>query len=396
MLKQAVVLVGGQGTRLGALTAETPKPMLPIGGRPFLDILIAEVARHGFQEILLLCGYRAPVVLDRYDGAERHGCRVRCLVEEAPAGTGGALRMAVAALAPEFLLLNGDSFFDINLLDLVTAAPDRSWLGAVALRQMPDTGRFGVVSLEQGMIASFGEKTGAGPGLINGGIYLLRREVVERITAVPCSLERDVLPGLVAEGRLAGRAYDGYFIDIGIPDELARAGRELPARRRPALFLDRDGVLNVDTGYLHRPEELRWVPGAIETVKRFNDLGWLVVVVTNQAGIARGLYDEAAMHGLHAFMQDELRRHGAHVDAFYHCPHHPEGILADLAVGCDCRKPEPGMLLAAARDWPIDLAASLLVGDRETDIEAARRAGVRGILFEGGSLADAIGTHDLR
>ena len=388
MLRQAVVLVGGRGTRLGELTADTPKPMLPIGDRPFLELLIDEISRHGIDELLLLCGYLGEGLVDRFDGTTKHGCRIKCQMEDAPAGTAGALRNAYDALAPEFLLLNGDSFFDINLLDLPSAARDGRRLGAVALRPLTDTGRFGRVTLDDELIGSFAEKSGFGPGLINGGVYFLRREAIERVTSLPCSLERELFPILATEGTLSGRVYDGYFIDIGIPEELARARRQLPGRRRPALFLDRDGVLNVDSGYLHRAEDLCWVPGAIETVKRFNDLGWFVVVVTNQAAIARGYCDEIAVRTLHAFMQRELQANGAHVDAFFYCPHHPDGIVAEFAIPCTCRKPAPGMLLEAARQWPIDLEASILIGDKDSDVVAARRAGVRGVLFEGGSLAD--------
>jgi len=287
-------------------------------------------------------------------------------------------------------LLNGDSFFDINLLDLPTVARERPWLGAVALRSLADAGRFGRVTLDGEKVGCFAEKSGSGPGLINGGVYFLRREAIERVTALPCSLEREVLPQLAAEGSLAGRVYDGYFIDIGIPEDLARARRELPGRRRPAVFLDRDGVLNVDSGYVHRTDDLCWVPGAIDTVKRFNDRGWFVVVVTNQSAIARGYYDAVAVHALHAFMERELQSNGAHVDAFFLCPHHPDGIVPELAIACGCRKPEPGMLLAAAREWPIDLEHSILIGDKESDMVAAQRAGVRGVLFEGSSLAEFV------
>jgi D-glycero-D-manno-heptose 1,7-bisphosphate phosphatase len=393
MLRQAVVLVGGRGTRLGALTADLPKPMLAIGDRPFLELLIDEISRHGIEEVLLLCGYRAAALLDRFEGATSRGCRVSCRIEDEPAGTAGALRAAFAALATEFLLLNGDSFFDINLLNLPAVARERRWLGAVALRSLANTGRFGRVTLDGEMVGSFAEKSESGPGLINAGVYFLRREAIERVTALPSSLEREVLPQLAAEGRLAGRVYDGYFIDIGIPEELARARRELPGRRRPALFLDRDGVLNVDAGYVHRTDDLRWVPGAIETVKRFNDLGWFVVVVTNQSVIARGYCDEIAVHALHAFMQRELQANGAHVDAFFLCPHHPDGIVPEFAITCACRKPEPGMLLAAAREWPIDLERSILIGDKQSDVIAALRAGVRGLLFQGPSLAEFVAEH---
>ena len=156
---------------------------------------------------------------------------------------------------------------------------------------------------------------------------------------------------------------------------------------RPAVFFDRDGVLNEDAGYVFRPEDLRWVPGAKAAVRRFNDLGWWVFVATNQSGVARGLFERDAVERFHAFMQQELAAAGARVDAFYDCPYH-----ADAAVAAwrhpdhPDRKPNPGMLLRAMAEHEVDRAASVMIGDKPTDLEAARRAGVEGRLFEGGDL----------
>jgi D-glycero-D-manno-heptose 1,7-bisphosphate phosphatase len=155
---------------------------------------------------------------------------------------------------------------------------------------------------------------------------------------------------------------------------------------RPAAFLDRDGVLNHDRGYIHRPADFVWIEGAQTAVRRLNDAGYRVFVVTNQAGVARGLYSEAEIGVLHDWVGAELERAGARIDAFYHCPHHPDIGPPEYRRDCDCRKPAPGMLLRAMADFPIDAARSFLIGDRETDIEAARAAGVAGHLFAGGNL----------
>jgi D-glycero-D-manno-heptose 1,7-bisphosphate phosphatase len=162
--------------------------------------------------------------------------------------------------------------------------------------------------------------------------------------------------------------------------------------QRPAAFLDRDGVLNVDHGYAYRPDQLEWIAGAPQAVRLLNEAGYLVIVVTNQSGIARGLYDEAAMHQFHNHMQDVLRAEGAHIDAFYYCPHHPEGTVKELAVHCNCRKPGIGMLEQAARDWPIDLGRSFLIGDKDIDLAAAAAFNIRGVKFIAGvdSLLDLV------
>jgi D-glycero-D-manno-heptose 1,7-bisphosphate phosphatase len=154
------------------------------------------------------------------------------------------------------------------------------------------------------------------------------------------------------------------------------------------LFLDRDGVLNVDQGYVHRWEDFRWIPGARETVAAFNRAGWLVIVVTNQSGVGRGYYTEAEMHALHDRMAEDLAAIGAHIDAVYFCPHHPDAAEDHYRhPDPPDRKPNPGMLLRALADFPIDRERSLMVGDKGSDMEAARRAGIRALRFHSGDLA---------
>lgn len=154
----------------------------------------------------------------------------------------------------------------------------------------------------------------------------------------------------------------------------------------PVVFLDRDGVINADIGYLWRPEDCVWIAGAPAAIRLFNAKNWPVVVVTNQSGVARGYYREADVRNLHAWMQAELAKLGARIDAFYYCPHHLKGNLPAYQIDCDCRKPRPGMIQAAMRDFQADPATSLLIGDKPSDIEAAEAAGIRGYLFTGGDL----------
>jgi NDP-sugar pyrophosphorylase family protein len=255
---QIAFLVGGRGTRLGALTADTPKPAVEVAGRPFLDYLVENAARFGFADILLLTGHLGEVIAERYDGKTVHGARIRCVREPEQAGTAGALMNARDVLDERFMLCNGDSIFDINLLALAALRVEGKWIGKIALREMGDAGRYGAVQLDGARITGFAEKGDAAPGLINCGIYVLDRAILDEIQQLPCSIERDIFPKLAARGLLFGMPARGYFIDIGIPADLVRAQTELPMHlTRPAIFFERDGVLNEDPGYLHNPEELR-------------------------------------------------------------------------------------------------------------------------------------------
>ena len=391
-VRQAVFLVGGKGTRLGGLTANTPKPLLELApGLRFLDVLIEGAARQGFNDIILLAGHLGEQVVELYDGRTFRGARISVIREPEPAGTGGALRFAADRLAPFFMLANGDSFFDINWRALA-AAPDPAVIGQLALRHVPDTSRYGAVELDGQRINQFVEKkANAGAGLISGGIYLLNRQILDLISG-PCSIESEIFPALVTRGALQGSRYDGYFLDIGLPDTFAQARLEIPAlRRRPAAFLDRDGVINVDRGYTHRAEDLEWIHEAPVAIRRLNDAGYLVIVVTNQAGVARGYYQEEDVRAFHEHMQDELARHGAHVDAFYYCPYHDEAEIPAYRVQSHPdRKPNPGMIVRAFEDWPIKREASFLIGDKPLDMEAAARGDLPAYLFEGGSLLTLI------
>jgi D-glycero-D-manno-heptose 1,7-bisphosphate phosphatase len=386
MLRQAVILVGGLGTRLGERTKLTPKPMLDIGGRPFLDTLIDELVRYGvFDEILLLAGHKAEIVETHYATAVRGQTRIVVSRETEPLGTGGALVHARNLLHDRFLLLNGDSLFDFNLLDLIARAHD----GRVhmALREGVVGDRYGRVVLDGDTVRDFIAPGAGATGPVNAGIYVIDKSVLDDIATLPASLEQEIFPGLAKSGALRGTAYRGYFIDIGIPDDFARADRELRQQlRRPAVFFDRDGVLNHDSGYTFETHRLEWIEGAREAVKAVNDAGYFAFVITNQSGVARGYYEEHHVVTLHRWMADQLALIGAHIDAFEYCPDHPEGTVARYSRVSDRRKPAPGMITDLASRFPIDMTRSMVIGDKESDMEAARAAGVVGHLFEGGNL----------
>lgn len=397
--KQLVVLVGGRGTRLGDAAKNTPKPLMLVSeGKVFLDYFLESAARQGFSEILMLAGHLGDQVRERYDHTTLHGAHINVLIEPEPMGTGGAFAFARDRLASTFVAANGDTLFDSNLRALdsdLQSQPDL--MGVIALRQVANAGRYGSVELDpQRRIVRFREKSTESDGvsgLISAGIYALRREAIDRLTTFPASIETDLFPQLAVEGRLAGRESSGYFLDIGLPETLAIARQDLPRRRRPAIFLDRDGVLNIDKNYVHRHDQWEWVDGAIDTIRYFNDRNYAVVVVTNQAGVGHGFYRESAIWTLHETIQSELHAAGAFVDAFYYCPFHEKAVVSSYQVANHPdRKPNAGMLLKAARQLNIDLAGSLLIGDRQTDVDAAQAAGVKGYIFPGGNLRKFIDT----
>ncbi|MBP2654176.1 MAG: rfaF 3 [Firmicutes bacterium] len=228
------------------------------------------------------------------------------------------------------------------------------------------------VAQKKAVVAIFGSSNEVGFGPYDKNSVVI---TPEGLTCRPCGSHNcdhhSCMTGIMPETVLEA------VVTLAGPNELAP---------RPAVFFDRDGVLNVDTAYVYRSEDFKWNAGAVEAVKYFNDKGYYVFVVTNQSGVARGLYKEDDVHDLHQWMNNELEASGAHIDAFYYCPHHPEEGSAEYRKVCDCRKPEPGLILQALQEWPVEKTNSLLIGDKESDLAAAEAAGIKGFLFKGGDV----------
>ena len=391
-VKQAVFLVGGRGSRLGSVIADFPNPLLEITpGVRFLDVLLEYTARHGFTDIILLAGHLGEQVETAYHGSTLRGATIRVAREPTPAGTGGALLNVAALLDRWFLVANGNSFFEFNMRALATRLSDE-FAARLALRWVPNTRRFGSIELAGDVVRAFCKNTADNaPGLANGGVYLMSRAILDHLHQ-PCSIETHVFPKLAQASLLRGMRFDNHFVDIELPQTFEEAVRKLSGVAvRPAALLDRDGVLNVDVGYAHRPSDLVWMTGAREAVLHLNEAGYFVFVVTNQAGLAQAKYSEIEMVAFHDRMQDDLAEIGAHVDAFYHCPFHADAVVEAYRVSDHPdRKPNPGMILKALEQWPVNRALSFVIGDKETDMEAARRANLPGYRFDAGDLRTMI------
>jgi len=365
MVKQAVVLIGHADARSGGLAQPIPASLHDVAGRPFLDYLLDELSRYPtIEEIFLLAGQDTERVAGLYHGKQWRGASLSVVATSSDCGSAGALTYAAERLQAHFFLLNGCALFDVNLLDLANHAQASPAIAQVAL------------------------KPGAHLSPDEIGIYCLDRRILDYVGKTPCSLETQVVPRLIEDGQLEATSGRGFFVDVSNPAGLARARTELSdSLRRPAVFFDRDGVLNVDKDYLYKVEDFEWMPGAREAIRLCNDLGYYTFVVTNQSGVARGYYGVDDIHRLHDWMSSDLAAIGAHIDDFQYCPYHEEGTVAAYRRVSDRRKPAPGMILDCLKAWPVRIKGSLLVGDNMRDIEAAIAAGIPGYLFREGDLA---------
>lgn len=359
VIAQAVILVGGKGTRLGALTAATPKPLMPMSdGRPFLDHLIENVARQGVGRILLLAGHFGEQITARYHGRLIGRAHVDVIVEPEPAGTAGALLLAAPALDDAFYLMNGDSIIDINLRSLDAAAGDS--LFAMAVREVDNAGRYGSVAMDaEGRVIRFEEKRPDSdqPGRINAGVYLLRRDVLDLIDRTPMSIESDVFPRLAERKAIVAVPASGYFIDIGLPDTLERAALEVPRlSHRPLAAIATAAPSNGD---------LRaWIGAddAYETIRALNDGGWRTAVLVGGAPPADA---EAVLTRI----ATDLAAHGGFADvlAFSTSP------AEDLAVLIADAQNDPSrqIIVDAGARLPPALATHTLNGGSLSDLIAA-------------------------
>jgi histidinol-phosphate phosphatase family protein len=409
---KVVILNGGKGTRLGL--SDRPKPMVPVGHRPLLERLVQVGKASGFLDYVFLNGYLAEVIENHFGTGARHGVRIQHVREAVPLGTAGAIREARSLLTEPFLVLYGDILIDVDLAHFAEFHRSRKGIGTLFVHPNDHPQDSDLVEAdEQNRIRRFLPKPHTAgavlPNLVSAALYVLEPAAIDYVPPQGASdWGHDVFPAIVAAGG-ALHAYRSieYAKDIGTPDRLAHGEADLASghverlsrrRAKPAVFLDRDGVLNTEINGVHRPEDLVLLEGAGTALRRINRSGIPAICVTNQPDVAKGLVSPAGLRQVFAALDTALARNGAYLDDLYHCPHHPErgwpGEVAALKIVCDCRKPRPGMLLAAAQNHKLDLARSWMIGDRYADVAAGQAAGARAVLIRtghGGSDRDQYG-----
>lgn len=374
--REAVVLAGGFGTRLAHVVPDVCKPMAPVAGEPFLRRVLDQLDDAGFARVIIADGYRREQIESYFMGTYR-GLEIDYSSESAPLLTGGAVKRALQTCTQtEVFVLNGDTWFDVDFSSMESSlAAHAEGACCIATKRMRTFDRYGTLGVNEcGTVQSFREKQFCSEGLINGGVYLIRRTALESEPDV-FSLENDWFQNMAREGALVACETGGDFIDIGIPEDYDQAQAMFAGMgdSYPLALFDRDGTINVDTGHMHRLEECELIESTVEIMRRYSkNPRWRIVVVTNQAGVAKGMYSIAGMRLLHRKMAELLKKNDVSVDAWYFCPHHP-----DFTGDCECRKPKPGMLQRAIRDFRANPAQCVMYGDSEKDKLAAKAAGIR-------------------
>jgi D,D-heptose 1,7-bisphosphate phosphatase len=371
-IKQAVILAGGLGSRLRKITKDKPKGLVKVFNKPFIEHLFFNLSRHGFDKLLILCSYKSLLFFKKYHKKKYYNLEILCINESSPKGTGGALKNAKKFLDRFFLLCNGDTYFDINLNDLSSNFDKKKMLLLLAATSSERKNRFTNLNINKksGLVKNINLRTSSQIGYVNAGYYICSKKILSFIKK-ECSLEKNVFPLLIKLNKLYARIYTNSFkkfLDIGVPKDFYKAKNFInKILFKPAIFLDRDGVINKDLGYVIKKKDIIWKRDIFKFIKYYNDKGYYVFVITNQSGIGRGFYSEEELLDLHHWMNSKLRSKGAHVDKFYYAPYFKDSINLKYRKGYKFRKPNKGMIDLALKEWNVNLKKSKFFGDSEID-----------------------------
>lgn len=391
---KAVMLAGGRGIRLGEVTHETPKPMIPVGDKPLLHHLVELLVSYGIKDITLLVNYRMDPIIQYFEDGSRFGATIDYFKEDIPLGTVGGIKEMEDRLTEDFLVVYGDVMINMDLHRFINFHRQKKSDCTLVLHPNDHPYDSDLVETDlSDRIVAFHPKPHDSTiwyhNLVNAGIYILTPGIFKFLEkGKKADFGREVFPRIFQEMNMFGYRTPEYLKDMGTPDRLEkvrhdfisgkihRKNLELPQR---AVFLDRDGVLNVERSYISHPDELVLYEYTPASVRRLNEAGYLTVVVTNQSAVARNLCTEADVQTIHRKMESLLGAEHAWLDDIHYCPHHPHKGYPDentaYKIDCDCRKPKTGMFRKAIEKFNIDPAVSFMIGDSERDIQAGINIG---------------------
>lgn len=411
---KTIIMAGGRGTRIQSIAPNIPKPMISIDGIPVLEREIISLAAQGLIDIIITVSYMSSVITDYFGNGSKYGVDIQYYNEEIPLGNAGALFKLRDCLTDPFLLVNADSIFDIDFNRMMQFHQGHNAL--ITLFTHPNSHPYdsGLVFADRdGSVKRWLSKEDDRPvyykNRVNAGVHIISPKALDMVNidsdligtidkstgkTIKVDLDRQILKPFAGTGKMFCYDSPEYVKDMGTPERFCqveadfRAGRAAAknfANKQKAVFLDRDGTINIYKGFLRDVDDFELIPGVAGAIKKINESGYLVIVVTNQPVIARGEVTVEQLEEIHNKMETLLGFEGAYIDGLYYCPHHPhkgyEGEVPELKVDCECRKPKPGMLLKAADDFNINLNESYMVGDGEIDVKAGKNAGCKTVLI---------------
>jgi D,D-heptose 1,7-bisphosphate phosphatase len=391
---QAVILAGGKGTRLGDMTREIPKPMLLLENKPLLHHQVDLLVKYGVKDIIILVNYLKDPIMNYFGDGSRFGVSIRYFEEDLPLGTVGGIKEIEGWITGDFLVLYGDVMINMDLSRLIAFHQLKYSESTLVLHPNDHPYDSDLVEINSAArIVDFHSKPHdpqqSYHNLVNAGAYVLTSRIFPFLEkGKKADFGRDIFPKIFSKVAMFGYKTTEYLKDMGTPERLEKVRQDLESGRirnssyeypQKAIFLDRDGVLNVEKSYISKPEELELYDFTPDAIRKINQSGYLSIVVTNQSAIARNLCTEEDVRAIHRSMETTLGQNKAWLDGIYYCPHHPDKGFPEenpkYKIDCDCRKPRTGMFRKAAEDFNISTGDSFMIGDSERDIQAGINAG---------------------
>jgi len=399
-------MAGGKGSRLRSITNdEIPKPMVPVNGKPLLEYQVDKLKAYGIKKIVMIVGHLGEKIEDHFKDGKDFGVDIDYIFEKEPLGTAGAFYYLKDKIdTKDFLLIFGDVFFDLDFDRMEAFHFKNSALTTLLAHPNGHPYDSDLIQMDDnGKVVGFDSKHNVRDywydNMVNAGMYVINRELMDLVKEpIKTDFEKDILANQVKLGaNIYAYHSPEYVKDVGTVDRINATVEELKSgliqsknlkNKQRAIFLDRDGTMNVSKGFISKADDLELIPGTIEAIKDINKSGALAIVITNQPVIARGECSFEELHNIHNKLKTLLGEKGAFVDDIFYCPHHPdkgfEGEVPELKFDCECRKPKIGMIEEAVEKYNIDLSKSYMVGDSTMDLEMARNAGIKSVLVNTG------------
>ncbi len=413
---KTIIMAGGKGTRIQMISSEIPKPMLPIDGIPVLEREIISLRNQGFKDIIITVSHLGSFIMEYFKNGTDLGVKIEYFDEKIPLGNAGALFKLRSKIGNDaFLLLNADIVFDVDFNRMLDFHRKKESL--ITLFTHPNNHPYDsslLVADENLSVKTWISKEDKQPvyykNRVNAGLHIIEPIVLDMSginvgeigkknedgKILKVDLDSQLLKPFAGTGKMFCYDSPEYVKDMGTPERFYSVEKDFKSgkiisknlkNKQKAVFLDRDGIINKYVGFLKKERDFELIPGVGEAIRKINESGYLCIVVTNQPVIARGEMTYSELDNIHNKMETLLGLESAYIDGLYYCPHHPDtgydGEVSELKFDCSCRKPKPGMLLKAAKDFNIDLKCSWMAGDSENDIKAGLSAGCKSILING-------------
>lgn len=365
------ILAGGKGSRIKKFTNNFPKPMVKFKNIHFLQYLINIYTKYPLDKIYILTGYKSDIIFKKFHNKTFNFTKIICLKEKKFMGTGGAL-FKLKSKVKDFILVNGDTIFDIDLINFFKSISKQK-IGSLALTSMDkNTNNYKLnnLSINSGTLIYKRKSM-----LMNGGIYFFREKIFRYLKNEPLSLENDLLPKFIQNKKLTAKKYKKFFLDIGTPKYIRSAHKKLKRYfYKPAVFLDRDGVINYDSGYVYKKKDFKFRKGVLKGLKYLIKKNYYIFLITNQAGIAKGYYKESDFKKLHIYLKNYLSKNNIYFNDVQYCPFHPKGKIKRYKRKSSLRKPGNQMIKNIFKNWIVDKQNSFMIGDKISDELCAKRS----------------------